>query len=66
MDEAKAHNPYVTVEAETKLAELNAALFRAKKMTEEEKKEFFDKFDYSAATREDNAVMDVIKEFLEN
>lgn len=66
IDEAKAHNPYVTVEAETKLAELNAALSRAKKMTEEEKKEFFDNFDYAAATREDSAVMDVIKEFLEN
>ncbi|MDE7329995.1 MAG: alpha/beta hydrolase [Clostridia bacterium] len=65
-DENKAHNPYNTVSAEAKLAELNAALFRARKMTEEERKEYFGNFDYKGATEEDVAVMGVIKEFLED
>lgn len=65
-DENKAHNPYNTVNAEAKLAELNSALSRARKMTDKEREEYFGNFDYKAATEEDGAVMEVIKQFLAN
>ncbi len=60
----KKHNPYNTVAAENKLAELQSGLMRVKKMTEQQKDEFFSKFDYSAATEEDGEVMNAIAEFL--
>lgn len=62
--QGKAHNPYNTVEAEKKLAELQAALFKAAKMTAEERETYFKNFDFSAATEEDEEVMQVIAEFL--
>lgn len=62
--EGKAHNPYNTIEAESKLAELTAALSRAKNMTEQERTEYFASFDFCAATEEDEAVMRKIADFL--
>lgn len=60
----KAHNPYNTVEAEAKLAELSLALSKSKKMTEDERKEYFNNFDYNLATQEDDEVMIKISDFL--
>lgn len=54
----KAHNPYNTVAAEQKLAELSAALMRADK-------DYFSDFDFTAATEEDAAVMTEIVNFLQ-
>ncbi|MBD5632701.1 MAG: alpha/beta hydrolase [Clostridia bacterium] len=54
----KAHNPYNTVAAEQKLAELSAALRRADK-------DYFSNFDFTAATEEDAAVMSEIVNFLQ-
>lgn len=62
----KAHNPYNTVAAESKLGELSSALMRAGKMTEEERRGFFDNFDFKAATEEDAEVMKIISDFLVN
>ena len=62
--EGKAHNPYNTVAAEEKLAELQAALINSPKMSEGEKYRFFDGFDFKAATEEDEEVMKVISDFL--
>ncbi|MDE7082217.1 MAG: lysophospholipase [Clostridia bacterium] len=60
----KAHNPYNTVEAEKKLAELQNKLATASKMPDGERTECFTNFDYAAATEEDEVVMNVIAEFL--
>ncbi len=62
--QGKAHNPYNTVEAEKKLAELQSKLATASKMAADEKTEYFSSFDYKAATEEDEEVMKVIAEFL--
>lgn len=62
--ENKAHNPYNTALAEAKLAELSLSLYKAKKMTEEERKEYFNNFDYTIATQEDSEVMAQISSFL--
>ena len=62
--EGKAHNPYNTVEAEEKLAELQTALINLRKMSEGEKYVFFERFDFKAATEEDEEVMKVIADFL--
>lgn len=56
--EEKAHNPYNTVNAEKKLAELSVLLKRG--CTD------FSDFDFKAATEEDAAVMKKIAEFLES
>jgi dienelactone hydrolase len=53
----KMHNPYNTVEAESKLAELTAA-FGKKFESQSEQQSFFSNFDYVAATQEDLAVME--------
>lgn len=63
--DGKGHNPYNTLNAEKKLSELNAALMKSKKMTEEERTQYFKNFDYKAATEEDTEVMIKIAEFLE-
>ncbi len=55
----KAHNPYNTTSAETKLRQLNSALM-SKKLTPEEKKKFFKEFDFKAATEEDEDVMQIM------
>lgn len=60
----KAHNPYNTLAAEKKLAELTANLMNAGKMTEEQKRVYFGNFDYAAATEEDKEVMQAIVNFL--
>lgn len=62
--EGKAHNPYNTENAELKLAELSSALQNAKKMSEGEKYVFFERFDFKAATEEDDNVMKIMCEFL--
>lgn len=62
--EGKAHNPYNTLNAEKKLAELSSSLTRAAKMTEDERKRFFGNFDFKAATEEDAEVMGKIVDFL--
>lgn len=61
--EGKAHNPYNTVEAEAKLAELSLNLGN-KKTTAEEKRAYFESFDFKAATEEDEEVMRAIADFL--
>lgn len=60
----KNHNPYNTQNAEKLLAELSANLSKASKMTDKER-EYFNKFDFTAATEEDKEVMAKISEFLE-
>lgn len=60
----KAHNPYNTVEAEKKLAELQYNISNSAKMTESERIDYFAKFDFKAATEEDEVVMNAIAEFL--
>ncbi|MDE6505268.1 MAG: alpha/beta fold hydrolase [Clostridia bacterium] len=62
--EGKAHNPYNTVRAEQKLAELSSALKNVKKTKPAEAYSYFDKFDFKAATEEDEEVMQKIAEFL--
>lgn len=57
--EGKGHNPYNTVEAEQKLAQLAAAL-----NDKNTPPSFFDEFDFKAATEEDKEVMDKIIAFL--
>ena len=58
----KRHNPYNTVAAEDKLAELTGKHDFA---TEAEAAEYFKNFDWKAVTEEDQAVMSKIDEFIE-
>lgn len=60
----KAHNPYNTENAEKLLANLQAAIANAAKMTAEERDTFFGNFDFKSATEEDEEVMRVISDFL--
>lgn len=62
--EGKAHNPYNTVAAEAKLAELSSSFSKASKMTESDRVEYCSNFDFKAATEEDEEVMQVIADFL--
>jgi hypothetical protein len=57
----KGHNPYNTVAAEDKLAELSTAL-GDKETTDD----FFKNFDFTAATQEDEEVMQKTVDFIEN
>ena len=59
----KKHNPYNTVAAEEKLAELSDGK-EFKDAAEEA--EYYKNFDWAAATEEDEAVMSKIDEFIEN
>ncbi len=59
----KRHNPYNTVAAEDKLAELTGA---HKFESEGEAKEYFASFDWAAVTEEDAEVMSKIDSFIEN
>ncbi|MDE6690341.1 MAG: alpha/beta fold hydrolase [Clostridia bacterium] len=59
----KRHNPYNTVAAEDKLAELTGA---HKFEDEKEAQEYFANFDWVAVTEEDEDVMRAIDEFIEN
>lgn len=56
----KKHNPYNTVAAEEKLAELGKDNFASG----EEEKAYFASFDWAAATEEDEEVMRTIDEFI--
>ncbi len=56
----KGHNPHNTCEAEAALSRL----FTFKAATAVEEKQFFDKFDWKTATRQDGAVMDRIFAFI--
>lgn len=59
----KRHNPYNTVAAEDKLAELTGAhRFESK----EQAQEYFAAFDWAAVTEEDEEVMSKIDSFIEN
>lgn len=58
----KRHNPYNTVAAEDKLAELTG---KHKFESEDEVKEYFENFDWAAVTEEDEEVMRTIDEFIE-
>lgn len=64
LSKGKGHNPYNTIEAEKKLGELQTAFTNSRKMTAEEKKNYFESFDYKAATEEDEEVMREIALFL--
>jgi pimeloyl-ACP methyl ester carboxylesterase len=56
----KGHNPYNTVAAESKLAELVSAIGN-----KETSDDFFKNFDFSAATQEDEVVMQKTVDFIE-
>lgn len=58
----KRHNPYNTVAAEKKLSELLKGLSKYKNGDTDE--QFFQNFDFAAATEEDSEVMDEIARFL--
>lgn len=60
----KRHNPYNTVEAEKRLSLLTKGLSAYRRG--ETGKEFFENFDFAAATEEDSAVMGEIARFLAN
>ena len=60
----RKHNPYNTVAAEEKLAELSLSLAKFKKGKVGE--EYFENFDFVAATEEDSDVMSEIAQFLDN
>ena len=62
--EGKGHNPYNTVEAEQELSKLSKKLAEAQK-TKRADRAFFKNFDFSAATQEDEGIMQSILNFLE-
>ena len=62
--EERAHNPYNSVEAQKKTAELFEKLSSARKMSKEERESYFNNFDFAAATEEDMEVMQKITQFL--
>ncbi len=66
LDENKAHNPYNTVEAEQKLAELSSSFVKMKKLPREELLAYLEKFDFCAATEEDEKIMEEIVRFIES
>ena len=60
----KGHNVYNTVRAQKLVEELNAAFSRLK--TGEQRAAYFSKFDFVAATEEDDAVMNAIRFFIDS
>lgn len=60
----KYHNPYASVKAQKLLNELGERLTRSLKFSEEENKKYFNSFDFTAATEEDEEVMKSISDFL--
>ncbi|MGN0817391.1 MAG: alpha/beta hydrolase family protein [Candidatus Coproplasma sp.] len=62
IEKDKKHNPYNTVAAEEKLAELGAD---KSELSDKERGDFYENFDYTAATEEDEKVMSVAVEFIE-
>lgn len=62
IEKDKRHNPYNTVQAEAKLAELGSD---KSELSDEQRAEFYKNFDYLAATEEDGRVMSAVVEFIE-
>lgn len=63
LSSGKAHNPYVTENADSLMQRLIVATMKVKK-TEEDLK-FFETFDYEAATEEDEQVMSTMSDFID-
>lgn len=63
--EGKAHNPYFTFAAQEKFMELSEHLDISQRKNMEVDKEYFDTFDFVAATEEDKEVMSAIGDFIE-
>lgn len=61
IEKDKKHNPYNTVAAEEKLAELGAD---KAELSDKERADFYEKFDYVAATEEDVKVMSAVADFI--
>lgn len=61
IEKDKKHNPYNTVAAEQKLAELGADKAH---LSDKERAEYYVSFDYVAATEEDEKVMSAVAEFI--
>lgn len=62
IEKDKRHNPYNTVQAEVKLAELGSD---KSKLSDGERAKFYADFDYAAATEEDGKVMSAVVDFIE-
>lgn len=60
----KYHNPYASLNAQKLLNELGARLMSSNKYSDEENRSYFNKFDFAAATEEDENVMKLISEFI--
>ncbi len=60
----RSHNPYNSIAAQEITAEAFAKLASARKMSEEERNEYFGNLDFSAATEEDLEVMQKITAFM--
>lgn len=64
--EGKGHNVYITKEAQELTDELLAALSPSRFASAEERKKYFENFDFVAATREDEDVMRQITFFIDS
>ncbi len=62
----KGHNVYNTVRAQKLVDELNAALSPSRFSSAAAKKAYFEKFDFVAATEEDENVMNAIRFFIDS
>lgn len=62
--EGKSHNPYNSPSAQALMIELSEKLAKAGKMSAEER-EYFAKFDFSAATEEDLPLMEMMTAFMD-
>lgn len=62
----KGHNVYVTPHAQKLLEDLNAAFSPSRFKSAEQRRAYFAKFDFVAATEEDEAVMNQIRFFIDS
>lgn len=62
----KGHNVYVTPHAQKLIEDLTAALSPSRFRSAERRREYFEKFDFLAATEEDDAVMNQIRFFIDS
>ncbi len=62
--EGKYHNPYNTENAEVKLRQLNEAVGRMSIREENEKKDYFAKFNFRATVEEDPVIMQKIADYI--
>ena len=60
----KGHNVYVTVHAQKLLEDINAAFSRLRDAAK--RRAYFERFDFSAATEEDDEVMEAIRFFIDS